>query len=228
MRLSSLVCTVAVVMSAFGLANGAQAAPITYEISGIASGTIGGAVFTDALVTVTMHGDTDNVLTDPFPDEFPCDFCTVNASSLTTVAIAGIGTATVTQPTGIWGFAQPVDLDDDDPLPTLPVVVMGTVDDPPLLNSFTGLAGVASDGLLGYFLNTPFGPHTATPGGVFYPVDLFVQTNFGNLSFTRNLELDMEGTFTATVAPVPEPASVLLLGVGVATVARRIRRRAQR
>ena len=58
MRLSSLVCTAAVVVSMFGLANGAEAVPITYEISGIASGEIAGAGFTDTLVTVTMHGDT--------------------------------------------------------------------------------------------------------------------------------------------------------------------------
>ena len=131
----------------------------------------------------------------------------------------------VTQPTGIWGFAQPLD---DDDLPALPLVIMGTVDDPPLLNSFTGLGAVASDDLLGYLLNTSFGPLTATPGGVFYPVGLSVETDPGNLSFTSNLEPDMEGTFTATVAAAPEPASVLLLGVGIATVARRIRRRARR
>ena len=138
--------------------------------------------------------------------------------------IFGIGIATVSDPTGIWVFGQPVDLDDDPTTPELPGVVFGTVDDPPLLNSFTGLAACWVIRYSTTIFRTSLGPITAL-GGVFYPPDLFVNTTLGVLRFRSNLEEGMEGTFTATVAPVPvpEPATLLLLGSGMAVLARRRR-----
>jgi hypothetical protein len=193
-------------------------------IAGTASGTLGGSSFTDALVEVTVQSDTDNVAPEPFG--VGCTFCWVNIGE-TTVEIAGIGTATVTDPAGIWGFAQPVDVSGTGG-PELPTVVIGTVDNPPLTDSFTGLAGVLSASLLGYELKTAIGPITGL-GGVGYPPRLFVNTTMGALSFTRNFGDNIEdgiagGTFTAIVA-VPEPASLLLLASGVAALAAEIRRR---
>jgi len=42
-----------------------QADPVTYTLSTTATGTLGSSTFTDALVTVTMTGDTADVMTGP-------------------------------------------------------------------------------------------------------------------------------------------------------------------
>ena len=49
-------------MALIGFAAIVEAGPITYVESGIASGTIGGSTFTNALVQVTAIGDTANVV----------------------------------------------------------------------------------------------------------------------------------------------------------------------
>ena len=91
---------------------------------------------------------------------------------------------------------------------------------PPALDSFTGLAGVSSDALLGYNLATSIGPITDA-GGVGYPFGLFVITSGGNLSFDENIGSGT-ATFTAT-ASVPEPAILSLLGAGLWSLSRRSR-----
>jgi hypothetical protein len=210
----------------FGFVPVAQAAPITYVQTGIASGTIGGSSFTDVLVVVTLTGNTANVISDPFAPGFPCTFCFANPGTVT-VEIPGIGTAAVTEPTGIWVFGQPVDLDDNPATPDSPGVVIGTVDDPPALDSFTGLGGTLSFALLDYDLTTSIATVGGILSGVGYPTGLFVNTTLGNLSFTSNISGD-SGSFTATVAAVPEPVTMLLFGGGIASFAARRRLRARR
>ena len=228
MRSAPIVRLAALLLGLFGFASAAQAVPITYVQTGIASGTIGGSAFTDVLVVVTLTGDTDGVISDPFAPGFPCAFCFVNSGPVT-VEIPGIGTATVTEPTGIWAFGQPVDLDDDPTTPDSPGVVIGTVDHPPALDSFTGLAGTLSFALLDYDLTTPIATGGGVLSGVGYPPDLFVNTTLGNLNFTSNLSSDAAGgSFTATVAAVPEPATMLLFGSGIAAFAGRRRVRTRR
>src|SRR5262249_39423078 len=114
MRSTSLIHPTALVMGLFSFASVVEAAPITYVQSGIASGMIGGSAFTDALVQVTATGDTANVV--------PVfgGFAFANVSSATTVTIAGVGTATVTNPNAIYSFPTPVSLDTG--FPVLPYV----------------------------------------------------------------------------------------------------------
>jgi hypothetical protein len=68
-----------------------QGSLITYSLSATATGTLGGAPFTNALVTVTLTGNTSNVVDGPAPfNNYLVD------SGAATVSIAGLGTATFT------------------------------------------------------------------------------------------------------------------------------------
>lgn len=68
----------------------ASAAPIRYTSSAMATGTLNGTAFTDALITFTSLGDTNDV-TVPFAG---VDFLYVPVT--TTVTVAGLGSDTLT------------------------------------------------------------------------------------------------------------------------------------
>lgn len=206
----------------------ASAGPITYTITARATGTIGGSAFTNALVQVTASGDTANVvsLLSGGYEYF------VNVPSTTTVTIAGIGTATVTggsepgvspNPVGVFSFPTPISL--APAFPVQPYVVIGTLDNPPALSSFTAFGLAGSNALLGYDLRTSIGPIAGIPGGVDYAQGLFIHTTLGNLSFTEVIAPTSEGTFAAT-EEAPEPSSLLLTSIGLcgAVAAGRVRR----
>ena len=229
MRMVSFIRTAVLIVALLGCVPAVHALPITYVQTGTASGILGATPFNDAFVTLTLTGDTNNVVPELF-GPFNCPFCYVNVG-IVTVDIPSVGIATVTDPTGVWVFGQPVDIDDDPTTPDLPAVVIGTLDDPPLTDSFTGLGGTGNMALLNYDLTTSIGPvSSALLGGVGYPPDLFVNTNLGVLRFRENLAADPDGTFTATigVTEVPEPATLFLFGSGIAAFAARGRRRARR
>ena len=96
MKSTSLLHPLALVVALLGFVAAGEAGPIMYVQTGIASGTIGGTDFTDALVQVIVNGDTANVV--------PVFGGTgvANPSTSTTVTIAAIGTAAVTHPTVIY------------------------------------------------------------------------------------------------------------------------------
>lgn len=73
------------------------AGPITYSLTTNASGTLGGTAFTNAAVTVTVTGDTNNVGPAPAPDS-----AAVTNTGTATVNIAGVGSAFFTDPVGIF------------------------------------------------------------------------------------------------------------------------------
>jgi len=213
MSLSLSFC-VALVVSIFLLAPNAHAAPITYEISGVASGAIGTTTFTNASVELTGTGNTANV------SSFVVSGDTIfgNPFNTLTVTIGGIGTATITDPSEIW--AIPISS-----IFPVPAVVIGRIDRPPALDSITGLGAVGSNALAGYEGTTGIGPIT-DEGGIGFPAcggpmqDPCVHTTLGLLSFSANLSTNPtgQGTFVATVASVPEPATLFLVVCGAAAL----------
>ncbi|MBZ5634845.1 MAG: PEP-CTERM sorting domain-containing protein [Acidobacteriia bacterium] len=215
MRSTSLIHPVALVVALLGIATVVGASPIIYMESGTASGMIGGTAFSDVQVQVTVSGDTANVVSGVI--EGFAFFG--NVSSATTVTIAGIGTATVSDPSGIVSIPTPVSIDTG--FPVLPYVAIGTLDSTLSFDSLTGIGVEGSNALLGYDLKTSIGPITGSPGGIGYPTSLFFHTTLGDLSFTANFSPTTVGTFTATL--VPEPTSLLLLGSGLALLAGRSR-----
>src|SRR5262249_59477125 len=91
MRLKPLsLSTATVLFGVISLVVAAHAAPITYEVTATGTGSLGGASFSNALVTLTLSGNTSTV-THPFGSTF-------NNTGTATVAVAGIGTATLTNP----------------------------------------------------------------------------------------------------------------------------------
>lgn len=223
MRMSTLMRMAALSVAVLGLAPSAQAAPITYTQTGIASGSLNGVPFVNQLVTVTVTGNTINVI-DMFVPEIN-DTLFIDANVVTTVAIPGRPVAVVTQPSAIYRFPFiPDAVDVDDELPNLPFILIATLDSPPNLLEFTGLGLTAGNMLGSYDLRGSIGPITG-PGGVGYAQSQILMTNQGALRFTSGSELDDQGTFTAAVG-IPEPTSMLLVASGIAgVIARRARAR---
>jgi hypothetical protein len=207
-------------LAAVGFAPPANATPITYELSAIASGKIGGTTFSNALVELTGTGDTAGIVSG-------ADGTFANAFDTLTISIGGVGTATATVPTEI--ISIPFVVIGDPEIPPIPLVIFGRTDSPPALDGITGLGALGSFALTDYAL-TAIGPITDI-GGMGFPVDCgtpghdpCMQTTLGFLSFaTNDIFTDEKATFTATT--VPEPATVLLVGGGLAAVVRRSRLR---
>lgn len=179
----------------------AQADPVTYTISSAVSGTLGGTPFTDALVTVTLTGDTADIT----PGPTPYTDVVVNAGNAT-VDVSGIGTATFTDSILI------VDTLSDTTIFGVPAVLF--------LDYTTGTGIMLQTGSVftTYDLASSLGPITGS-GGVASGSSMtpVFPTTDGDLTWDVGQSLG-PSTFTAVVT-TPEPGSfVLLCGVVLALV----------
>jgi len=164
-----------------------QATPITYTVTTTGTGTLGGTPFTNALVTVTLRGNTSGVA--PGPGKLSPFLVDVGSA---TVAVAGLGTASLTGT--IEAFSS---YNSYKSLPLgSPVFIIAQWDVPPNDGTnFTSILGIADPSLSGYDLRSSFGPLFATGIGIsssgFYP------TTSGLLHFTSG---DNPATFTAILS----------------------------
>jgi hypothetical protein len=205
----------ATIVASLGLATTARADIITYSIWGTASGQIGATIFSNSLVTISLTGNTTGVVSMLGAFANP---------GTTTVNIAGVGTATITDLTAIYASPTPNSIPG---LGTFPFVFIGTLDNPPAIDDATGIGAILSNSLLGYDLKSAFGPLTASPAGVGRPTGQIVHTTLGTLSFTSDVSPTSTGTFQAVITTTPEPSSfALLLTGGALLIGVRTRRRA--
>jgi hypothetical protein len=190
----------------------ASASPITYVETTTATGTLGGVAFTNAAVTVTLVGDTSNIV----PGPSPFGSFLINPG-ITTIQIAGFQLATFTDLTEIissFNQANPAPFG-------APVVLFAKLDNPQG-TSVTGIVFAGNPTFLGYGL-TAQAPISVT-GGDASGLLATHHTNRGDLIFSSDNDTSAS-TFSAT-ASVPEPTSAILLGAGLLSlVSIRSRRR---
>lgn len=152
---------------------------ITYTVSAIASGTLGAATFTNALVTLEFVGDPSQA------HGHPGTLGLWQNSGTGRVTIAGVGTATFSS--GPLAFdEQGGPTSSCSSIPCVAGIGAGMPVGPTLL-------GITNTAFLTYDLNTPIGPVQGAP---VITTSLTVGTTLGGLNFSS---VGATGTFTATI-----------------------------
>ena len=175
-------------MALFFISISAFAVPITYTYEGTGSGSLslGHLKFASSSFTITALADTGNIAPWPSAD-------IQNTHLGTTIDIAGLGMFTITTPSHTWiaegccgGLGEDL------------AANWITINESAFVN-------------VGYGLDTNLGPVLdASPSHVSQFVG--VATTGGILSFSSISEV----SFIAAVAAVPEPATLALIGAGLA------------
>lgn len=180
---------------------GAQAASITFTETQNGIGSLGGTSFNDALVTLTLTGNTSNI-TNPSSGIY-------DLIGTATVSVAGVGSAT---------FTDSIEVFVDQNTPAAGFTDLTLPGAPDILENHSSSYST-------YTLNTAIGPLTGFPGG--NPSDSFA-TTAGAFILSSSGNSDHDSTFTATGGvTTPEPGTFALLGAGLGVALIGVRRKAK-
>jgi hypothetical protein len=130
-----------------------------------------------------------------------------------TINVAGVGLATVTDQAVALSSVSAFQFGAG--FPSVPSVVLGVFDKFPALDDVIGMGAQGSTALAGYDLRTSIGPISGSPGGIGFDPCCVIHTTLGYLTFASNFSPTGQGTFTATLSPIPEPETYALMSVGL-------------
>lgn len=184
---------IAVAGACLALAGAAYAAPITYTLSGTASGRLGATSFSDAAFVVTASADTGTV--NSLGPGIPC-----NDPKGATITIRGVGSGSITTPVSVAANAGW----------QLLAFARGRCTD-----AGSMWTNGRSPQLDGYDLARPIGPvPLAMPSA---PPGIVVDTSAGSLAFAKVTGLSFEAQVGApTAVPTLADTGLLLLSLVLA------------